>query len=104
MKQFLKNRKLVTRISILTIVITLLGLFILWTMISNNIENIVRNSITNEMTNAVQSRASIIDDYVTSAEEYLTAFSLSEEVRSLLADPDNAELLNARHGSRHSRK
>ncbi len=93
MKQFLKNRKLVTRISILTIVITLLGLFILWTMISNNIENIVRNSITNEMTNAVQSRASIIDDYVTSAEEYLTAFSLSEEVRSLLADPDNAELL-----------
>ncbi len=93
MKKFLKNQKLVTRISILTTIITLLGLLILWIIISNNIESIVRKNITNEMTNAVQSRASIIDDYVTSAEEYLTAFSLSEEVKDVLAHPDDAELL-----------
>ncbi|NDO47589.1 methyl-accepting chemotaxis protein [Clostridium sp. MD294] len=93
MEQFLKNRKLVTKISILTTIITLFGLFILWTIISNNIENIVRKSITNEMTNAVQSRASIIDDYVASAEEYLVSFSLSEEVKNLLKDPDNPEFL-----------
>lgn len=93
MKQFLKNRKLVTRISILTTIITLLGLLILWIIISNNIESIVRKSITNEMTNAVQSRASIIDDYVTSAEEYLAAFSLSEEVKDVLTSPNDPELL-----------
>lgn len=93
MKQFLKNRKLVTRISILTTIITLLGLLILWIIISNNIESIVRKNITNEMTNAVQSRASIIDDYVTSAEEYLIAFSLSEEVKDILVHPDDPELL-----------
>ncbi|MEY8321065.1 methyl-accepting chemotaxis protein [Lachnospiraceae bacterium 46-61] len=93
MKQFLKNRKLVTRISILTTIITLLGLLILWIIISNNIESIVRKNITNEMANAVQSRASIIDDYVTSAEEYLIAFSLSEEVKDILVHPDDPELL-----------
>ncbi len=93
MKHFLKNQKLVTRISVLTIVITLLGLLILWMIISNNIKSIVRESITNEMTNAVQSRAAIIDDYVTSAEEYLTSFSLGREVRDLLAYPDDPELL-----------
>lgn len=93
MKQFLKNRKLVTKISILTTIITLLGLLILWIMISDNIDSIVRKSITNEMINAVQSRASIIDDYVSSAEEYLTAFSLSEEVREILIQPDDPELL-----------
>ena len=93
MKKFLKNQKLVTRISILTTIITLLGLLILWIIISNNIESIVRKNITNEMTNAVQSRAAIIDDYVTSAEEYLTAFSLSQEVKDVLAHPDDTELL-----------
>ena len=49
MKKFLKNQKLVTRISILTTIITLLGLLILWIIISNNIESIVRKNITNEI-------------------------------------------------------
>lgn len=45
------------------------------------------------MTDAVESRASIINSYVTSAEEYITAFSLSSEVRNLLKNPDNPVLL-----------
>ena len=43
-----------------------------------------KKDITNQMTDAVESRASIINDYVTSAEEYMTAFALSNEVHDFL--------------------
>lgn len=36
----------------------------------------------------------IINDYVTSAEEYMTAFAPGSEVHDLLADPDNPALLS----------
>ncbi len=45
------------------------------------------------MTDAVESRAAIINDYVTAAEEYMTAFALSSEVRELLAEPQNPTLV-----------
>ncbi len=93
MKEFMRNRKLVSRISIFTTTITLAGMLLLWTVISFGTASMVRDDITNQMTNAVESRAVIIDDYVASAEEYLKAFALSGEVRELLADPDNADLL-----------
>lgn len=48
-----------------------------------------RNIITNQMIDAVESRASIINDYVSSAEEYMTAFALGSEVRELLANPND---------------
>lgn len=89
MKTIMKNRKLASRISILTTVITLSGMLLLWLVIAFNTESMVRRSITSQMSNAVESRAVIIDDYVKSAEEYLTAFALSGEVRDLLKDPDN---------------
>lgn len=93
MKDALKNRKLASRISILTTIITLAGMLLLWTVISSNTETMVRDNITNQMANAVESRAVIIDDYVTSAEEYLIAFALSGEVRDLLANPEDPDLL-----------
>ena len=89
----LRNRKLASRISILTTAITLAGMLLLWTVIANNTESMVRDNITNQMANAVESRAVIIDDYVTSAEEYLEAFAISGEVRDLLANPQDPELL-----------
>ncbi len=93
MKEFIRNQKLASKISILTTIITLAGMLLLWSVIAFSTESMVRSNITNQMTNAVESRAVIIDDYVTSAEEYLTAFALSGEVQELLADPDNPELL-----------
>lgn len=91
--EFLRNKKLAVRISILTTIITLSGMLVLWIIIAFSTGSIVRSYITSQMTNAAESRAVIIDDYVTSAEEYLKAFALSDEVRSLLADPDDPELL-----------
>lgn len=91
--KFLVNQKLATRISIITTAITLAGMLLLWGIVSSNVASIVKNDITNQMTDAVEARASIINDYVASAEEYMTAFALGSEVHDLLMDPDNPELL-----------
>lgn len=91
--KFLGNRKLAMRIGIITTIITFGGMLLLWFIVSNRVSAIVKNNITNQMIDAVESRASIINDYVTSAEEYMMAFALSNEVHELLANPENPDLL-----------
>ena len=81
--KFLANRKLAVRIGIITTAITITGMLILWLSVSSRVAAMVEDNITNQMIDAVESRASIINDYVSSAEEYMTAFALSSEVRSL---------------------
>ncbi|MDE6938251.1 MAG: methyl-accepting chemotaxis protein [Lachnospiraceae bacterium] len=90
--KFLVNRKLATRISIFTTAIIFAGMLLLWFVVSSRVASMVKNNITNQMIDAVESRAAIINDYVASAEEYLTAFSLSGEVQNLLNNPDDAAL------------
>ena len=85
--KFLANKKLATRISIITTAIILVGMLLLWVIVSTNAAAMVKNNITNQMTDAVESRAAIINEYVASAEEYMTAFALGSEVRDLLMDP-----------------
>lgn len=53
----------------------------------------VKSNITNQMIDAVESRASIINDYVASAEEYMMAFALGSEVCELLENPQDPDLL-----------
>ncbi|MDE6839461.1 MAG: methyl-accepting chemotaxis protein [Oscillospiraceae bacterium] len=91
--KFLVNKKLASRIGIITTGITIAGMLLLWIIVSTNTASMVKNDITNQMTDAVESRASIIDEYVTSAEEYVAAFALSREVRELLTDPEDPDLL-----------
>lgn len=91
--KFLVNQKLATRISIITSAITLIGMLLLWFIVSNRVSLMVENNITNQMIDAVESRAAIINDYVASAEEYMAAFALSSEVYDLLANPEDPALL-----------
>lgn len=91
--KFLANKKLATRIGVITSAITLGGMLLLWIIVSTNAASMVKSDITNQMTDAVEARAAIINEYVRSAEEYMTAFALSSEVRSLLENPDDPELL-----------
>ena len=91
--RFIENKKLAARIGIVTTVITLVGMLLLWLVVSTNAASVVKNDITNQMTDAVESRASIIDAYVLSAEEYMSAFALGREVRDLLLNPDDPALL-----------
>ncbi len=90
--KFLTNKKLATRIGVITTVLILGGMLLLWGIVSANASATVQSNITNQLTDAVESRAAIINDYVTSAEEYVKAFALGSEVRELLLDPKNPEL------------
>lgn len=91
--KLLINRKLATRIGIITTAITVTGMLLLWFTVSSRVASMVEKDITNQMVDAVESRASIINDYVSSAEEYITAFALGSEVRRLLTHPENQALL-----------
>lgn len=91
--KFLVNQKLATRIGIITTTINIIGMLLLWLIVSSNTTSMVRNDITNQMTDAVESRAAIINDYVASAEEYMKAFALGSEVRKLLLHPNDKKLL-----------
>lgn len=91
--RFLENKKLAARIGIITTAINLAGMTLLWLVVSTNAASMVKKDITNQMTDAVESRAAIIDEYVLSAEEYMTAFALGSEVHDLLLNPEDPELL-----------
>lgn len=91
--KFLLNKKLTTRIGLITTAITLGGMLFLWIIVSANATSMVKNNITNQMTDAVESRAVIIDEYVSAAEEYMSAFALGSEVQELLMNPDDPVLL-----------
>lgn len=91
--KFFANRKLATRIGIITTALIFVGMLLLWYIVSERISSMVESNISNQMIDVVESRASIINDYVASAEEYMTAFALGSEVRELLADPGNPALL-----------
>lgn len=91
--KFLVNRKFATRISIITTAIIFIDMLLLWFVVSSRVASIGENDITNQMHDAVESRASIINDYVASAEEYVTTFALGSQVRNLLINPPNPDLL-----------
>lgn len=91
--RFIEKKKLAIRIGVITTVITLMGMTLLWLIVSTNAVSMVKNDITNQMTDAVESRAAIINEYVASVEEYMTAFALASEVHDLLKDPDDPMLL-----------
>ncbi len=91
--RLLVNRKLATRISIIMTAVTVIGMLLLWQTVSDSIASIVSSDIENQMTDAVESRAAVINDYVSLAEEYMTAFALDRDVHSLLKDPQNPKLL-----------
>ena len=91
--RFLVNKRLATRIGIITTVVTLMGMLLLWIIVSTNAASTVANDITNQMTDAVEARAALINEYVASAEVYMAAFALSSEVRDLLLSPEDPALI-----------
>ncbi|MBQ1994172.1 MAG: methyl-accepting chemotaxis protein [Lachnospiraceae bacterium] len=89
----LKNLKISVKTSILVTIVLIVGFFALWNMVDKKSTNLVQQGITNQMTDAVESRATIINNYVSSAEEYMVAFSLSDEVKNVLRTKGEPEAL-----------
>ena len=59
--RFMENKKLAARIGIITTVITIVGMALLWLIVSTNTASMVKNDITNQMTDDVEARAAIIN-------------------------------------------
>ena len=89
----LKKLKISVKTSILVTIVLIIGFFTLWDMVDKKSTNLVQQGITNQMTDAVESRATIINNYVSSAEEYMVAFSLSDEVKNVLRTKGEPEAL-----------
>ena len=87
----LKNVKIATRVSIIVTLVLVIGFGFLWKTIDYKSSDLVGNLITNQMKDAVDTRAYIINSYVESAEEYLAAFAMSDEVKDLLLDQESSE-------------
>lgn len=89
----LKNLKIAVKISILATLVLIVGFFVLWKIIDDRMTETVDSQIANQMSDAVESRTYIINDYVKSAEEYMIAFSTSDEVKQALNNPDDKAII-----------
>lgn len=88
-----KNLKIAVKTSIAITIVLVLGFFALWKIIDNRMTEAVDQQIANQMSDAVESRTYIINNYVQSAEEYMIAFSKSDEVRQALMNPDDRGII-----------
>ncbi|MGN0648919.1 MAG: methyl-accepting chemotaxis protein [Oscillospiraceae bacterium] len=91
--KFFGNMRIATRISLSILVVTIVGMLILWSLIAQNVSSIVEDNISNQMHDAVNSRAAIIEDFVSGTEKTMIEFSLNPQVRDVLKNPDNPEIV-----------
>lgn len=79
-----KNLKIAVKTSIIITVVLVVGFFTLWKLVDKKSAGLVNELITDQMTDAVESRATLINNYVKTAEEFMIAFAQSDEVRNVL--------------------
>lgn len=76
------------RITVMSIIVSVtvltIGFLLLWYRIDAKSTEMVEELIENQMSDAVESRAEIIKNYVSSVEEYMIAFAQSDEVKDVL--------------------
>lgn len=93
--KIVQNQKIAIRIGIFTAVILLVGFGILWLVIGQQATELMMQSITAQMTDAVETRTAMIDEYITSAEDFLVAFGQGEEVKNVLLDASTKNIEKA---------
>lgn len=62
------------------------------TSINRGTSKIIKNSTINNMNTITMDRAAIIENYITTAESYLLAYSRASDIISFLENPDDQEL------------
>ncbi len=91
----LKNVKLSTSIVIIVAVITGVSMLILFLASDTNMTTAMETTAEDNMITSLNSKTQIIDDYVDSAEQILSSFGASGELRAFVKDPSNAQLKTA---------
>lgn len=87
----MKNLKLAVKISLISIIILVVGLFALWFSTNKQMTGVMEGTILQEMNNSVGTQAQIVRSYVDKAESYLISYAQAPDMVKTLKDTGNAE-------------
>lgn len=91
----MKNKKSLCRlglkISLSVLIIQLVVFAVLFLVINNSVSASAQENAVNNMRTAAIDRSEIIENYISSTEDSLTAYLKAEQIYNLLSDPDNEE-------------
>lgn len=91
----MKKSRISVKVSMYIAVLQIIVMQILYLLISSAVSTNMMESTLHNMQTISNDRAKMIEDYVRSSEEFLTAYSRAGEITALLSDPGNAEAAEA---------
>lgn len=80
----MKNIKIATKISMISVVILTIGLAILWLAANSRMTSVVKQSILDSLKDSVAMQAEIVREYVGEAETYLVGYAQAPKMASTL--------------------
>lgn len=87
----MKNIKIATKISMLTIGILAIGLIGLWFAANKQMTKVMKTTILQHLNNSVETQAEIVRSYVDKAETYLIGYAQAPEMIETLQDTGNSD-------------
>lgn len=90
-----KNIGIVTIMVCAQIIVMVVVFLFVYLFMNSALSNNIKNSMIESMKTIVQERSKLIENYVTEAENYLTAYSRAGEITDLLLHPEDADAVAA---------
>ena len=90
----MKNFKLTTRITAITLLILVIGLGTVWGLAEYETTSAMKQSVISKLDDSVESRYEIVNSFVEMAEAYLVGYSQAPELTEFFLDMESEEKLN----------
>lgn len=90
-----KKSKISVKVSVYIAIMQIVVMLCMFLFISFSVSESMKNATIENMKTISTDRAKIIEDYVQSSEEFLTAYSRAGEITNLLLNPDDDEAVAA---------
>ena len=90
----MKNFKLTTKITAITILILAIGLVAVWGLTEYETTSAMKTSVFGKLEDSVESRYEIVNSFVEMAEAYLVGYSQAPELTEFFLDMENTEKLD----------
>lgn len=90
----MKNLKLTTKITAITLLILAIGLVAVWGLAEVETTSAMKESVISKLDDSVESRYEIVNSFVEMAEAYLVGYSQAPELTEFFLDMGNADKLN----------
>ncbi len=90
----MKNFKLATKITAITILILVIGLVAVWSLADYETTSAMKSSVISKLDDSVESRYEIVNSFVEMAEAYLVGYSQAPELTEFFLDMENEGKMN----------